>query len=221
MGRQLNQYGALSINIDASQLQFYRSGVVGPSSGCQSDALKINHAVNLEGLGTDKASGKRYWSMKATAGERHIMLHPFSTFSSPIAPSHLLSLFRSLFSLLQDRSQLVGHVSDTLSLAQTCCLGVLDEPPYLVITLFTLVRSLRCLCLSPRSALLSSAAQSLGRVRPLSSRVRQEHVRRYEQHKAQRAIHTSARALSDAHELAPLSLSSRLAVATWAVRVTV
>lgn len=51
------------------QLQFYLSGVVTKEdSYCNDDRMKVNHAVVIEGLGTDKASGQRYWIVRNSWG---------------------------------------------------------------------------------------------------------------------------------------------------------
>jgi len=65
LGHQLSANGPITVGIDASELQFYKSGVIdSTSSDCSSDPQQLNHAVNIEGLGTDKTTGQRYWIMR-------------------------------------------------------------------------------------------------------------------------------------------------------------
>lgn len=70
---QLVQYGPLSVLLDASNLQFYHSGVWrGGLLGCRPDptlgVLGLNHAVVLVGFGSE--GGAAYWKAKNSWGIR-------------------------------------------------------------------------------------------------------------------------------------------------------
>jgi len=61
----LQQYGPLSIGINANTLQFYTGGVASPTkSSCNPRAL--DHGVAIVGFGTD--SGKDYWTIRNSWG---------------------------------------------------------------------------------------------------------------------------------------------------------
>jgi len=61
----LQQYGPLSIGINANTFQFYTGGVANPSSFlCNPSAL--DHGVAIVGFGTD--SGKDYWTIRNSWG---------------------------------------------------------------------------------------------------------------------------------------------------------
>lgn len=73
----LASQGPLSVLLDATQLQYYQSGVwdghldgVNPKLGCSSTSL--NHAVLLVGYGTDSSTGTAvpYWTVKNSWGEK-------------------------------------------------------------------------------------------------------------------------------------------------------
>jgi hypothetical protein len=70
LGHQLSSTGVLSANIDADKLHFYKAGVLDNSSGCKNGGNNINHAVNIEGLGTDPATKTRYWIMRNSWGTK-------------------------------------------------------------------------------------------------------------------------------------------------------
>jgi hypothetical protein len=64
MGHQLSANGPLAVIMDASAYQFYKSGVMAADAPCSKDYAKINHALALEGLGTDAATGQRFWIIR-------------------------------------------------------------------------------------------------------------------------------------------------------------
>jgi hypothetical protein len=69
LARNLVESGPVSICVEASVWQTYRSGILTPTSGCKSRYAALNHCVQLTGYGIDGATGAKFWSARNTWAE--------------------------------------------------------------------------------------------------------------------------------------------------------